>query len=182
MLANRSPIFAARYAAAVPDQPRRGPRGEAATWPLGRLLSTAARMVEYEWNEWLAQHDLTHAGLLALHALQDGPLTQRELAADSHVEEQTMSRVLRRLERSGHVTRRRDPADRRRLVVERTPSGTVVAEQVLRVNVAERLVSDRLNDAETFRAELIRLIEDIQADPDRSPQQDAQSPAPDVVG
>ena len=36
------------------------------------------------------------------------------------VEEQTMSRVLDRLERAGYVTRQRDTADRRRLVVRRT--------------------------------------------------------------
>ena len=46
---------------------------------------------------WLATHDLTHAGLLALHALQAGPLTQRQLAAANRVEEQTMSRVVARL-------------------------------------------------------------------------------------
>src|SRR4051794_31338019 len=49
-------------------------------WSLGRLLSTAARLIEHDWNAWLATHDLTHAGLLALHALERGPLTQRSLA------------------------------------------------------------------------------------------------------
>ena len=76
---------------------------DAADWSLGRLLSTAARMIEHDWNAWLATHDLTHAGLLALHALEDGPLTQRKLAAASRVEEQTMSRVVARLERAGYV-------------------------------------------------------------------------------
>ena len=53
--------------------------------------------------------DMTHAGLLALHALRSGPRAQRELAAASMVEEQTMSKVLDRLERAGYVTRERDP-------------------------------------------------------------------------
>lgn len=148
------------------QQRRREPKADEQSWPLGRLLSTAARMVEYDWNDWLASHDLTHAGLLALHALGAGPMTQRELAADSHVEEQTMSRVLRRLERSGHITRRRDPADRRRLVIERTPTGAEVADRVLQINVAERLVADKLADADGFRAELIGLIDALQADHD----------------
>jgi len=38
-------------------------------------------MVEHDWNAWLAGHDLTHAGFLALHGLASGPLPQRELAA-----------------------------------------------------------------------------------------------------
>ena len=82
---------------------------------MGRLLSTAARLVEHEWNAALARLDLTHAGLLTLHALVAGPHTQRQLAGLSYVEEQTMSRVLDRLERSGYVTRERDARDRRRM-------------------------------------------------------------------
>ena len=93
-------------------------------WSLGRLLFTAARLIEHDWNDWLANHDLTHAGLLALHALQGGPLTQRQLAAANRVEEQTMSRVVARLERAGYVSRVRDFADRRRLVITRTARGS----------------------------------------------------------
>ena len=90
---------------APPAPPAGGPGdpGGPADWSLGRLLSTAARLVEHDWNAWLAERGLTHAGLLALHALDEGPLTQRRLAAASRVEEQTMSRVLDRLERTGHV-------------------------------------------------------------------------------
>ena len=51
--------------------------GDAAEWPLGRLLSTAARLVEQDWNSWLAGRGMTHAGLLALHMLGTGPHTQR---------------------------------------------------------------------------------------------------------
>ena len=47
------------------------------------------------------QPDLTHAGLLALHALRSGPRSQRELAAASMVEEQTMSKVLDPLDGPG---------------------------------------------------------------------------------
>lgn len=130
---------------------------------MGRLLSTAARLVEHDWNSWLAQQGLTHAGYVALHALRDGPMTQRALASHSQVEEQTMSRVLERLERNGHVTRHRDPADRRRLVVERTSAGASVADDAARANAAERLVVDRVQDPERFRAELVLLITAVRA-------------------
>jgi hypothetical protein len=63
-----------------------------ADWSLGRLLSTAARLVELDWTEWLTAHELTHDRPLALHALQDGPIDQRQLAAANRGEEQTMSR------------------------------------------------------------------------------------------
>ena len=131
-----------------------GPHG----WSLGRLLSTAARLVEHDWNAWLAERGLTHAGLLALDALEDGALTQRQLAAASRVEEQTMSRVLDRLERTGHVERRRDTVDRRRLVVSLTPSGRDVLDQIKSTDIADVLVAEHLGDPAAFREELVRLV------------------------
>ena len=127
-------------------------------WSLGRLLSTAARLVEHDWNAWLAERGLTHAGLLALDALEDGALTQRQLAAASRVEEQTMSRVLDRLERTGHVERRRDTVDRRRLVVTLTPSGRHVLDQIKSTDIADVLVGEHLADPAAFREELLRLV------------------------
>jgi len=131
---------------------------DGAEWSLGRLLSMAARLVEQEWNNWLADRDLTHAGLLALHALRSGPRTQRELAAASMVEEQTMSKVLDRLERAGYVTRERDTADRRRLVVQRTPAGEQAYRGAIDADVANTILTARLDDPSAFRCQLIQLI------------------------
>jgi len=141
-----------------PDSVPTPPPGGPADWSLGRLLSTAARLVEHDWNAWLAERGLTHAGLLALHALDEGPLTQRRLAAASRVEEQTMSRVLDRLARTGHVERRRDTVDRRRLVVSLTPSGRDVLGQIRATDIADVLVAEHLQDPAAFRAELVRLV------------------------
>ena len=130
-------------------------------WSLGRLLSVAARQVEHEWNAWLAQHDLTHAGFLTLHALDAGPRTQRQLASLSRVEEQTMSRVVERLARTGHVTRERDPRDRRRVVIGRTAYGDRAFAEVQAHGVADELVARHLADPDAFRAELVRLVNAI---------------------
>lgn len=92
-------------------------------WPTGRLLSTAARMVEHAWHGSLDSLGLTHAGLVVLHLLKSGPLPQKELAARARVEVQTMSRTIDRLERAGHIVRRVDEADRRRQLVSSTPEG-----------------------------------------------------------
>lgn len=132
--------------------------GSAAEWSLGRLLSMAARLVEQDWNSWLASRGMTHAGLLALHALETGPRTQRELAAASMVEEQTMSRVLDRLERAGHVTRERDPADRRRLIVRPTTAGQQAYRAAIDADVADTIVTRRLDEPETFRRMLVQLL------------------------
>ena len=144
-----------------PDASREGPE----SWSLGRLLSTAARLVEHDWNAWLADRGITHAGLLALDALADGPLTQRGLAAASRVEEQTMSRVLDRLERTGHVERRRDTVDRRRLVVSLTESGQAVLDEIRSADIADVLVAAHLDDPTAFRAELVRLVSEVSPPP-----------------
>jgi DNA-binding MarR family transcriptional regulator len=87
------------------------------TWPTGRLLSAAARMVEGRFDRFLADLDLTHAGMIALHHLSTGPLSQRELARRSRVTDQTMSRTIERLSRTGHVLRTPNPRDYRVMVV-----------------------------------------------------------------
>ncbi len=127
-------------------------------WSLGRLVSTAARLVEHDWNEWLARHELTHAGFLALHTLGTEALTQRQLAQGSRIEEQTMSRVVDRLARTGHVSRSRDPGDRRRVLVRRTERGSRAYEAVRESGISDRLVEGALEDPARFRADLIRLV------------------------
>jgi DNA-binding MarR family transcriptional regulator len=99
---------------------------EMAGWPTGRLLSTAARLVEHAWIEGLEKLGLTHAGLISLHLLDGGGLSQRELAQRAKVEVQTMSRTLERLEREGYIVRETDVTDARRRVVTRTPEGDEV--------------------------------------------------------
>ncbi|MFI6481000.1 MarR family winged helix-turn-helix transcriptional regulator [Nonomuraea sp. NPDC050663] len=128
------------------------------SWPTGRLLSVAARVVEARYHAYLATHGLTHAGLIALHHLREWPRTQRELATLCRVTDQTMSRTVRHLSRAGYVGRRPDEQDRRRTRVDITPAGADVLAMVWE---AER-GSDRLlgvvDDYEAFRRQLIQLI------------------------
>ena len=134
------------------------PADDVSEWPTGRLLSTAARLVEQEWNAVLARNGLNHAGLLTLHALRHGPHSQRELAACSFVEEQTMSRVLDRLERSGYVSRGRDPQDRRRLLVRGTDEGLAAYERSIGQAQLEQMVAAQVENPERFRADLVALV------------------------
>ncbi len=128
---------------------------ELASWPTGRLLSTAARAGEHAWSEALATLGVTHAGLIALHLLRDGPLSQIQLARSAHVETQTMSRTLERLEREGLVSRAPDPADRRRHVVARTEAG---AEAWERAQALAQAVVPELARSEEMRRGLIDVI------------------------
>jgi DNA-binding MarR family transcriptional regulator len=124
-------------------------------WPTGRLLSTAARLVEHAWIEALDRLGLTHAGLVALHLLDAGPLSQTDLARRARVETQTMSRTIERLEREGFIARQADAADRRRQVVTRTDAGHV-AWQASRSLEAE--VFPDLHSPGVFREALLEII------------------------
>jgi len=124
-------------------------------WPTGRLLSTASRIVEHAWLEALSALGLSHAGLIVLHLLEDGPSTQVDLAVRARVEAQTMSRTLHRLEREGFVRRRADAGDRRRRLVERTPEGAEVFERARRI---EAELFPPVPDIAALREALLNII------------------------
>ncbi|OLT54078.1 MarR family transcriptional regulator [Cellulosimicrobium sp. CUA-896] len=132
------------------------------------MLFAVARRIEREWNAHLGQWDLNHAGFPVLMHLLAGPRSQRELAAESGVTEQTMSRVVARLERSGYVTRTGDPADRRRRAVGLTDSGRTAATAAARRRPAEELATRGLDDAQVgaLREALLAMLEHLPRDPD----------------
>ena len=137
------------------------PTDQASGWPTGRLLSTAARMVEQRWNEVLAGHGLTHAGFGVIAHLMSGPLSQHQVAGLTKVEDQTISRTLDTLERQGHVSRQQDSADRRRRVVSLTAEGRRTFLTVASSGMDLEMVDDRVAehcDLDAFRAALLALL------------------------
>ncbi|QGH70206.1 MarR family winged helix-turn-helix transcriptional regulator [Pseudactinotalea sp. HY158] len=139
------------------------------TWPTGRLLSAAARRVERAWDDYLEQWSLTHASLPVLVILTGGPLSQREIAGQMHVSEQSVGRVLGGLERAGHLTRSAHPEDRRRRVVTLTDSGRTALERLDHLRNVESLLGDSLSAAEVdqLRRLLIRMVAHFPKEEDR---------------
>ncbi len=140
-------------------------RGE---WPTGRMLSAVARRIEREWNAHLAHWDLNHASLPVLAFLSRGPLSQRDLARASGVTEQTMSRIVTRLERSGYVAREPDAHDARRHRVTLTEHGRAVFTAAGDPAVAEEM-SIRGLDAEQVEALRVLLAAMLAAHPAEPP-------------
>lgn len=131
-------------------------------WPTGRLLTTAARLVEHAWNERLVSIGVTHAGVIALGVLESqGAMTQANLAQMVRVQAQTMGKTLSRLESRGHIARVRSEVDRRSHAVSITPAGRralAEAQDVERTLIAgEGLVSNEL------RSHLQGVIRDLGA-------------------
>ncbi|MBG0826662.1 winged helix DNA-binding protein [Planomonospora sp. ID67723] len=131
------------------------------SWPTGRLLSVAARVVEGRFHEFLAARGLTHAGLIALHHAAEGRLPQRELAALCRVTDQTMSRTVEHLRRSGYVVKETDARDRRRTLIEVTAAGLRVLAEARRQERDSDGLFGELEDYAVFREQLIRLISAI---------------------
>ena len=128
-------------------------------WVTGRLLGTAARLVEHSWNVRLREHGVSHAGLVVLSTLGRGPTSQRDLADDQHVTEQTIGRTIAHLESTGHVVRRSDPADRRRRVVELTAPGAELLAEMF--ETGERLTDDILLAADVDIPQFRRTLETL---------------------
>jgi len=129
-------------------------------WPTGRLLSAAARRVAHDWNAHLEVWDLNHASLPVLVLLSRQDHSQRELADAMNVTEQTMSRVLRRLERTGFVVRVEHPADRRRRSVRLTDAGRAILADASDQGPAEEIATRGLSpeQVDQLRALLTLMI------------------------
>lgn len=131
------------------------------------MLSAVARRIERDWDAHLARWDLNHASLPVLAMLAGGPRSQRELAAGMDVTEQTMSRVVARLERTGYVVRRPSLQDRRRHEVALTATGRAVLGEAGDPDVAEELGVRGLPPQDV--AELRRILGRMLAEDGLSP-------------
>ncbi|MHC6230550.1 MarR family winged helix-turn-helix transcriptional regulator [Arthrobacter sp. MMS24-T111] len=129
-------------------------------WPTGRLLSTAARLVEHSWNEKLGAIGLTHAGVIAIEVLAaQGPMTQAQLAQYVRVQAQTMGKTLSRLESHGHIARVRSTSDRRSHVVSLTERGKEAVAQA--VEMERSVLASSSIDPEVLRQELKAVVREL---------------------
>ncbi len=128
------------------------------SWPTGRLLSTAARLVEHSWNEKLTGVGLTHAGVIALDVLStaEEPMSQAKIAQRVRVQNQTMGKTLSRLEASGYIRRQPSTSDRRSQVVSITDLGARVIKEAREVDRA--VLTRAAVDGEKLRKELQSIV------------------------
>jgi MarR family transcriptional regulator, transcriptional regulator for hemolysin len=106
--------------------------GEPTTEPIGLQLTRTAKGVSRAFDEALAEVGgslPTWLVLVSLKSREHG--AQRELAAAVGVEGPTLTHHLNRMEASGLVTRRRDPANRRVHRVELTDAGEAAFARLL---------------------------------------------------
>jgi DNA-binding MarR family transcriptional regulator len=99
------------------------------------------------------------------HIAGDCALSQLELAQELELEPAAMSRLLADLETQGLVTRRRDPADKRRVLMAPTAAGSALhARAQPRVLAGVNRLFSRLTRSE--QGDLCRLLEKLAVDED----------------
>lgn len=139
-----------------------------AGWPTGRLLSAAARRVERAWDSHLEHWQLSHGSFPVLYLLARSDHSQRELAAAMGVTEQTMSRMVARLERAGYVGRARHASDRRRHVVTLLPAGARALREAGDPRPAEAMATHGLDQHQVIalRDALVTMLRSFEGEDD----------------
>ncbi|MFC4913529.1 MarR family winged helix-turn-helix transcriptional regulator [Actinomadura gamaensis] len=101
-------------------------------WPIGRLFGAAMRLGGPVMWKVVERHGMTPAGfflLRLLHNSEEG-LRAGEAARRLGVTPATLTSVVNTLERDGYVERRRDPGDRRAVLLHATEGGVALLKDV----------------------------------------------------
>ncbi len=136
-----------------------------AVTPIGLQLARSARSVSRAFDEALAAEGGSLPVWLVLLSLRTQALgTQRELAEAVGIREATLTHHLTAMERDGLVTRRRDSGNRRVQVVELTPAGIGLFDQLVTAALAfDQRLRAGVTDAEVaqLRGLLTRLEDNV---------------------
>jgi DNA-binding MarR family transcriptional regulator len=114
----------------------------------------------------LVDLDLTPSEINALANLADGRgRTISELGVAAGSRPTTLTSVLDRLERRGHITRGTRPRDRRVVVIELTPSGRLVAETIRQTltDLEERALGNLSAEAVAGFHAVLRALAEVPA-------------------
>ncbi|MGZ4173587.1 MAG: MarR family winged helix-turn-helix transcriptional regulator [Solirubrobacteraceae bacterium] len=115
------------------DTKEAAPPGIAQQWPT-LLMIKLGRITMHRFTEALEPFGIRPRHVAALIELRDsGELTQQTLCGQLHLDPTNLVAILNELEQRGYATRRRDPEDRRRHLVEVSTKGIAVIEKVSEV-------------------------------------------------
>ncbi|MEA2126626.1 MAG: MarR family transcriptional regulator, transcriptional regulator for hemolysin [Solirubrobacteraceae bacterium] len=134
--------------------------GIAQRWPM-LLMIKLGRITMHRFTEALEPFGIRPRHVAALIELRDrGELTQQTLCGQLHLDPTNLVGILNELEERGYATRRRDPEDRRRHLVEVSKKGIAVIEKVS--EVMDGVEAELLEDFEPAeRAQLEGLLTSI---------------------
>jgi DNA-binding MarR family transcriptional regulator len=137
-------------------------------------LTVASRTVVSAYRPVLQALDLTHPQYLVMLALWErSPRSVKDISRELQLGPATLSPLLKRLEASGYVTRRRVPDDERSLAISLTPSGTGLRSKALAIpgTILSKLGLTR-EEARELHGTMSRLARAAQVDHSASDHDD----------
>lgn len=131
------------------------PPGIAKRWPT-LLMIKLGRITTHRFTEALEPFGVRPRHVAALIELRDhGELTQQSLCGRLHVDPTNLVAILNELEQRGFATRRRDPKDRRRHIVEVSKKGLAIIDKSAEVmDQVEQELLEGLEPAERDQLEV----------------------------
>jgi DNA-binding MarR family transcriptional regulator len=138
------------------DTTQSAPPGIAKQWPT-LLMIKLGRITMHRFTEALEPFGIRPRHVAALIELRDGgELTQQSLCGQMHLDPTNLVAILNELEERGYATRRRDPEDRRRHLVEVSKKGIAVIDKVS--EVMDRVEDDLLDGFEPAEREQLEAL------------------------
>src|SRR4051794_15659154 len=130
--------------------------GIAQQWPT-LLMIKLGRITMHRFSEALEPFGIKPRHVAALIERRDsGELTQQSLCGALHLAPTNLVAILNELEARGYATRRRDPSDRRRHIVQVSKKGLAVIEKV--AAVMDGVEADLLGDLDADQREQVEAL------------------------
>lgn len=124
-------------------------------------LYAATNLLNRLYGPVLRQLGLTYPQYLVMLVLwEKEPQTVGKLGARLYLDSGTLTPLLKRMEVAGYVTRSRDPADERRVMIELTERGKALREQALHVpgTIANGRTPDGVNELRDGVRKLVAIL------------------------
>ena len=97
-------------------------------------LYACSKELVSQYTPYLKKLGLTYTQYIVMMVMWESvSVSSRDLAARVHLDYGTLTPVLKKLETTGYITRKRDPEDERLLILELTDKGEVVKDEALKI-------------------------------------------------
>ena len=123
-------------------------------------LYAATNLLQRLYRPLLAPLGLTYSQYLVMLILWErAPVTVGEIGSCLHLDNGTLTPLLKRMERGGFITRSRDPRDERRVLIDPTPHGRELRTQALKIpEELARNIALAPRETETLRTSVVSLV------------------------
>lgn len=131
-------------------------------------LYAATNLLQRLYRPLLAPLGLTYSQYLVMLILWErAPVTVGEIGACLHLDNGTLTPLLKRMERGGFITRRRDPRDESRVLIALTPHGKALRAQAIKIpQELARRITLAPTEIESLRSSVASLVHRLANDID----------------